>query len=96
MESHSEKNRILCSEASADLLRAHGEKVSINRRGIIRPKGLGEMMAYWVAENNAPPPPPESAICTGTVKKAKQEIGTGGQSVDLMQYISKEECMYFY
>lgn len=54
MESNSDKNRILCSRQSVELLRAQNCKFGINRRGKIRPKGKGEMLVYWIGEEGGP------------------------------------------
>jgi Adenylate and Guanylate cyclase catalytic domain len=48
MESHSEANRIHCSETSALLLRQQCPKIRIFPRGAIDVKGKGEMQTFWV------------------------------------------------
>ena len=48
MESHSEKNRIHCSETSANLLREQCPRVRIFPRGSIEVKGKGEMKTSWI------------------------------------------------
>lgn len=48
MESHSEKNRIHCSEASALLLREQCPRMRIFPRGTIEVKGKGEMKTFWI------------------------------------------------
>jgi hypothetical protein len=48
MESHSEVNRIHCSETSALLLRQQCPKIRIFSRGFIDVKGKGEMQTFWV------------------------------------------------
>jgi len=57
MESHSEVNRIHCSEASAKLLLVQAPHIPIASRGMISVKGKGLMHTYWV--NNTKPPKPE-------------------------------------
>lgn len=53
MESNSEKNRIHCSERSANLLREQDPTVELSPRGWITVKGKGEMKTFWV-EKHAP------------------------------------------
>lgn len=48
MESHSEKNRIHCSEEAATLLREQCPRMRIFPRGSIEVKGKGEMKTFWV------------------------------------------------
>jgi len=48
MESHSEKNRIHCSEESAILLREQCPRMRLFPRGQIEVKGKGEMKTFWV------------------------------------------------
>ena len=78
MESNSKENRILCSFDSVTLLRDQGCRFKIKKRGKIRPKGLREMLVYWIEDSDSLPtsmevvedvdeenkvvPPPESAI----------------------------------
>mmetsp|Transcript_30209 Transcript_30209/g.63186 ORF Transcript_30209/g.63186 Transcript_30209/m.63186 type:complete len:753 (+) Transcript_30209:158-2416(+) len=53
MESNSEKNRIHCSEASANLLRGQCPKMKIFPRGTITVKGKGEMKTFWIHEEGS-------------------------------------------
>ena len=49
MESTSAKNRIQCSEASADLIKEQSQGcIELRSRGMIPIKGKGEMRTYWV------------------------------------------------
>lgn len=48
MESHSEENRINCSEVSAILLKEQCPKIRIFPRGYIDVKGKGEMKTFWI------------------------------------------------
>ncbi|CAB9515268.1 activated protein kinase catalytic subunit alpha-1 [Seminavis robusta] len=48
MESNSSANRILCSEVSYNLLKEQSPGVKVKKRGKIKVKGKGEMIAYWV------------------------------------------------
>lgn len=48
MESNSQKNRIHCSEISANLLRRQCPRMRIYPRGTIEVKGKGEMKTFWV------------------------------------------------
>ncbi len=48
MESHSQKNRIHCSEVSAKLLREQCPRMRIFPRGAIEVKGKGEMNTFWI------------------------------------------------
>lgn len=53
MESNSDKNRILCSEAAAHLLRVQQCKMEIKQRGRIKVKGKGVMTVFWVGGDTA-------------------------------------------
>lgn len=48
MESNSKANRILCSQAAADLLRDQAPKMLVRKRGKVDVKGKGQMMTFWV------------------------------------------------
>jgi hypothetical protein len=50
MESHSEANRINCSESTALLLRAQCPELLLKSRGLVDVKGKGRMLCYWVNE----------------------------------------------
>lgn len=50
MESHSEPNRIHCSEASAIILSEQFPDFPLSRRGRIEIKGKSKMVTYWVNE----------------------------------------------
>ena len=52
MESHSEVNRIHCSERSAQLLHRQDPKMKLKSRGLVNVKGKGEMPTYWVNEGS--------------------------------------------
>jgi class 3 adenylate cyclase len=58
MESNSDENRILCSEASADLLREQNGAFIISGRGEIPVKGKGDMMTYWIKTDGKSEPLP--------------------------------------
>jgi class 3 adenylate cyclase len=51
MESHSEVNRIHCSEASAMLLQQQKPDAKLTSRGVINVKGKGLMHTFWVNHN---------------------------------------------
>ena len=51
MESNSEKNRINCSDVSAELLKIQHPTLKLNGRGKINVKGKGDMKTYWVNED---------------------------------------------
>ena len=51
MESHSEINRIHCSNTAAELLREQHPSLKLNPRGLIEVKGKGEMETFWVNED---------------------------------------------
>jgi serine/threonine protein kinase len=63
MESNSSQNRILCSMASADILREQSGKFIITHRGEIPVKGKGNMATYWIDMDgkSEPLPAPEAA-----------------------------------
>jgi class 3 adenylate cyclase len=48
MESHSQQNRIHCSEISASLLRKQCPKIRIFPREPIEVKGKGKMKTFWI------------------------------------------------
>jgi hypothetical protein len=50
MESHSEANRINCSESAALLLLAQCPELPLKSRGLVDVKGKGRMRCYWVNE----------------------------------------------
>jgi class 3 adenylate cyclase len=55
MESNSKANRIMCSEASFNLLQEQAPDISWRRRGKIAIKGKGEMVVYWIGEQEVNP-----------------------------------------
>jgi class 3 adenylate cyclase len=63
MESNSSQNRILCSMASADILREQSGTFNISYRGEIPVKGKGDMTTYWINMygKSEPVPAPEAA-----------------------------------
>ena len=50
MESNSEKNRIHCSREARDLLVVQVPDLPMKSRGMIKVKGKGNMLTYWVNE----------------------------------------------
>lgn len=54
MESNSEKNRIHCSAAAAELLREQAPHLKLVSRGIIPIKGKGDMQTFWVTGPASP------------------------------------------
>eukprot|EP00977_Amphora_coffeiformis_P000931 scaffold200_cov173-Amphora_coffeaeformis.AAC.3 len=50
MESNSKANRILCSEAAYKLLAEQAPDISARKRGKIAVKGKGDMVVYWVGD----------------------------------------------
>lgn len=48
METNSEAGKILCSHASAEILKVQAPSLAIKLRGKIKVKGKGQMMTYWV------------------------------------------------
>ena len=55
MESNSEANKILCSHASAELLKTQAPGLAMKLRGKIKVKGKGAMMTYWIGNTNYRP-----------------------------------------
>ena len=51
-ETNSESNKILCSHASAELLKAQAPSLPVKLRGKIKVKGKGIMMAYWIGNTH--------------------------------------------
>ena len=50
MESNSKASRILCSEAAYKLLAEQAPDISTRKRGKIAVKGKGDMVVYWVGD----------------------------------------------
>ena len=48
MESNSEPNKIMCSDATATILLANGGTHIIESRGLMNMKGLGAMQTHWI------------------------------------------------
>ena len=55
METNSESGRILCSHASAELLKSQAPGLHMKLRGKIKVKGKGNMIAYWVGNTHYRP-----------------------------------------
>ena len=55
MESNSEAGRILCTHASAELLKTQAPGLALKVRGKIKVKGKGNMIAYWVGNTHYRP-----------------------------------------
>lgn len=51
MESTSQAGRVQCSDRSADLLQIHHPEIRLVSRGYTRVKGKGEILTYWVNED---------------------------------------------
>lgn len=54
MESTSQTNRIQCSQRAAGLLQDQWPAARLCRRGVIGIRGKGEMLTYWVNEEDKP------------------------------------------
>jgi len=50
MESNSKANRILCSEQAYKILSEQAPDLSVRKRGKIAVKGKGDMVTYWVGD----------------------------------------------
>ena len=51
IESNSKANRILCSEAAYELMTEQAPEMSVQKRGKIAVKGKGDMVTYWVGDD---------------------------------------------
>lgn len=50
MESNSKANRVLCSEIAYKLLAEQAPEITVKKRGRIAVKGKGDMIVYWVGD----------------------------------------------
>lgn len=50
MESNSKANRVLCSEQAYKILIEQAPDLSVRKRGKVAVKGKGDMMVYWVGD----------------------------------------------